>query len=52
LNANFTGYFYAFEKNNKDMELTRYGDIIKENRLKWGKESMKSGDESNLNAKC
>ena len=32
------------------MELTRYGDILKDNGLEWGTESMKNADVSNLNA--
>ncbi|MDD2447449.1 MAG: DUF6508 domain-containing protein [Tissierellia bacterium] len=43
---------YIFEESNKDMELTRYGDILKDNGLEWGSESMKNADVSNLNAQC
>jgi hypothetical protein len=32
------------------MELTRYGDILKDNGLEWGTESMKNAHVSNLNA--
>ncbi len=49
---NFIHDIYIFEQNNKDMELTRYGDILKENGLEWGTESMKKADVSNLNAQC
>lgn len=38
---NFIEDVYAFEKSNKDMELARYGDILKENGLEWGMKSMK-----------
>ena len=49
---NFIDDVYAFEESNKDMELTRYGDILKDNGLEWGTESMKNADVSNLNAQC
>ena len=49
---NFINDVYTFEKSNKDMELTRYGDILKDNGLDWGTESMKSADVSNLSAQC
>lgn len=49
---NFIKDVYIFEKNNKDMELTRYKDILKDNGLEWGKESMKNVDVLNLNAQC
>lgn len=41
---------YTFEKNNKDMELTSYRDILKENGLDG--ESMKEADISVLNEQC
>lgn len=41
---------YTFEKNNKDMKLTSYSDILKENGLD-GK-SMKEADVSLLNEQC
>ena len=49
---NFIDDVYTFEESNKDMELTRYGDILKDNGLEWGTESMKNADVSNLNAQC
>lgn len=49
---NFIDDVYIYEKSNKDMELTRYGDILEENGLKWDPESMQSADVSNLNAQC
>ena len=49
---NFIDDVYTFEKSNKDMELTRYGDILKDNGLEWDSESMKSADISNLNLQC
>lgn len=49
---NFIDDIYVFEENNKDMELTRYGDILKENGIDWGMDSMKDADISNLNIQC
>jgi hypothetical protein len=49
---NFIDDVYTFEESNKDMELTHYGDILKDNSLEWGTESMKNADVSNLNAQC
>ena len=49
---NFIDDVYSFDESNKDMELTRYGDILKDNGLEWGTESMKNADVSNLNAEC
>lgn len=49
---NFIDDVYTFEESNKDMQLTRYGDILKENGLEWDSESMKNADVSNLNALC
>lgn len=48
--SNFIDDVYTFEESNKDMELTRYGDILKENGLEWGTDSMKDADVSSLNA--
>ena len=49
---NFIEDVYTFEESNKDMELTSYGDILKDNGLEWDMESMKNADVSNLNAQC
>lgn len=49
---NFIDDVYTFEESNKDMELTCYGDILKDNGLQWRTESMKNADVSNLNAQC
>lgn len=43
---------YIFEESNKDMELTRYGDILNDNGLEWDSESMRNADVSNLNVQC
>lgn len=32
---NFIDDAYTFEESNKDMELTRYRDILKDNGLEW-----------------
>lgn len=48
----FINDVYVFEESNKDMELTRYRDILKDNGLEWGIESMKNADISNLSAQC
>lgn len=47
---NFVDDVYAFEESNKDMELTRYGEILKNNGLEWDTVSMEIADVSNLNA--
>ncbi len=49
---NFIDDVYAFEESNKDMELTRYGDILNDNGLEWDSETMENADVSNLNAQC
>lgn len=49
---NFIGDIYTFKESNKDMELTRYRDILKENGLKWTTNSMKNANVSSLNAQC
>lgn len=49
---NFIDDVYTFEESNKDMELTCYEDILKDNGLEWDSESMKNADVSNLNAQC
>ena len=50
--SNFVDDFYSFEESNKDMELTRYRDILEENGIKWGIGSMEKADVSDLNAQC
>ena len=49
---NFMNDVYTFEESNKNMELTRYADILKDNGLEWDTDSMKNTDVSNLNAQC
>ena len=43
---------YAFSDNNKDFELTRYGEILERNGLEWGSKSMSEADVSRLDGKC
>lgn len=43
---NFIDDVYTFEESNKDMELTHYGDILKDNGLEWDSESMENADVS------
>ncbi len=49
---NFINDVYTFEESNNDMELTRYGDILKDNGIEWDTESMKNADVSILNVQC
>ena len=43
---------YNFSDNNKDFELTRYGEILERNGLEWGSKSMREADVSSLDAQC
>ena len=43
---------YAFSDNNKDFELTRYGEILERNGLEWGTKSMSEADVFFLDAQC
>ena len=43
---------YAFKDTNEDLELNRYGEILQENGLEWGGESMRGADVSTKNARC
>ena len=43
---------YDFSENNKDFELTRYGEILERNCLEWGSKSMSEADVSSLDAQC
>ena len=43
---------YDFEEKNKDFELTRYGEILEKNGLKWGSKSMNEADVSSLDGQC
>lgn len=49
---NFIDDFYIFEESNKDMELTRYGDILKDYDIEWDIESMKNADVSIVSVQC
>lgn len=48
----FVDDVYSFERSNEDMELTCYGDILKENHIEWGLDSMKNADVSSLGSQC
>ena len=41
---NFINDVWIFEENNKDMNLTHYRDILKDNDLEWDVESMENTD--------
>ena len=43
---------YSFQENHPEYGLNRYGDILRENNLEWGKESMQKADISVLDGKC
>ncbi len=43
---------YTVQENNKDLELYRYQDILRENNIEWGAESMKAAGVSALCAQC
>lgn len=43
---------YSFQENHPEYGLNRYSDILKENNLEWGKESMQKADVSTLGGKC
>lgn len=43
---------YEFIKQNEDLGLRRYFDILEENGLIWNMESMSNADVSSLDAKC
>ena len=48
----FIDDIYDFSDNNKDFELTRYGEILERNGLEWGTKSMSAADVSSLDAQC
>lgn len=48
----FVDAVYSFERSNEDMKLTCYANILKENHLEWGLDSMKNADASLLNSQC
>lgn len=43
---------YDFNENNKDFELTNYGEILEKNGLEWSTKSMSDADVSALDAQC
>ena len=42
---------YSFIDQHKDMELTKYNEILREAHIEWGTESMRNADVSSLNGK-
>ena len=46
---NFIDDVYTFHNNNEDMELSRYGEILKDNGIEWDLVTMENADVSNLN---
>lgn len=49
---NFIDDVYTFEENNKEIGLNCYGDILRDNNIEWGTDSMKNANVSDLNAQC
>ncbi|MEK4337861.1 MULTISPECIES: DUF6508 domain-containing protein [Bacillus] len=43
---------YTFAEQHQEMELTRYSEILKENRIEGGMNDMGNVDISNVNAQC
>lgn len=43
---------YSFQENHPEYGLNHYSDILRENNLEWGKESMQKADISVLDGKC
>lgn len=43
---------YSFQENHPEYGLNHYSDILRENNLEWGKESMQKADVSALDGKC
>ena len=43
---------YDFNENHKNFELTRYGEILEKNGLKWDSKSMSEADVSTLDGQC
>ena len=43
---------YSFQENHPEYELNRYRDILRENNLEWGKESIQKVEVSVLDGKC
>ncbi|OON87417.1 hypothetical protein BXO88_03845 [Oribacterium sp. C9] len=41
---------YEFDKNNPDMDLHNYGEILEKNGIEWGMNSMENADVSKLDA--
>lgn len=48
----FINDIYDFIDDNKDMDLTRYDDILDKSGLEWGSRAMSEADVSGLNTQC
>lgn len=49
--TDFENEVYRFIEDNQSMELTRYGDILNEVGITWGKDSMRNADVSSLDGR-
>lgn len=50
--SQFIGDVYSFMDEHPEYELNKYHEILKENGLEWGMDSLKRADVSALNGKC
>lgn len=49
---NFTDDVYSFVDKHEEMGLRSYAEILKENGIEWGMDSMSTAAVKNLDAKC
>lgn len=49
---NFTDDVYSFVDKHQEMGLRNYAEILKENGIEWGMDSMSTAVVENLDAKC
>lgn len=49
---NFIREVYRFEENHPEYGLHQYGEILKQNGLDWGMDSMAKAEASQLDGKC
>ncbi len=50
--SEFEKTVYAFKKDNPDFELEKYNEILSNNGIRWGAESMETADISDKDAQC
>lgn len=43
---------YKFQEAHPEMKLTRYGEILNERNIEWGRKSMSEADIAQLNGQC